>query len=50
VLVLITFVILAVWLLVATATVALCVYAKRADEEIAQPELAPVIELRSSAA
>ena len=49
-LVLITFVILAVWLLVATATVALCVYVRRADEEIAQPELAPVIELRSSAA
>ena len=49
-LVLITFVILAVWLLVATATVALCVHAKRTDEEIAQPELAPVIELRSSAA
>jgi hypothetical protein len=49
-LVLITFLILAVWLLVATATVALCVYAKRADEEIAQPELAPVIQLRSSAA
>jgi hypothetical protein len=49
-LVLLVLVILAVWSLVATAAVALCVYAKRADEEIAHPELAPVIELHRSAA
>ena len=48
--VLLAFVILVVWLSAATATIALCVYAKRADEEIAQSELAPVIELSSSAA
>ena len=48
--VLLAFVIIAVWLSVATATVALCAYAKRADEEIEHSELAPVIELSSSAA
>jgi K+ transporter len=49
-LVLLALVILAVWGLVATATVALCVYAKRADDEMEGGELAPVIELFSSAA
>ena len=40
---------LAVWLLLVLTAVALCAYARRTDEEIAQKELAPVIEFRSVA-
>ncbi len=40
---------LAVWLLVALAAVALCAYARQADEELARAELVPVIELSSAA-
>ena len=40
---------LLVWLLVALAAVALCAYARRTDEEIADAERAPVIDIRSAA-
>jgi hypothetical protein len=40
----------AVWLLVMLVAVCLCVSARQGDEAMAQGELAPVIELRTSAA
>ena len=40
---------LAVWLLIALATIALCAYAGRADDETASAEFAPVIEISSAA-
>ena len=49
-LVLVAFVVVAVWVMVATATVAVCVYAERAAREAEGLEPAPVIELGSSAA
>jgi hypothetical protein len=42
-------VLLTAWLLVALAAVALCAHARRLDEEIAESELAPVIDIRSAA-
>ena len=43
------FLILSIWLLVALAAVALCAYARHSDEEIAQADLAPVIDISSAA-
>lgn len=40
---------LAAWLLVALAAVALCADARRLDEEIAECELASVIDMNSAA-
>ena len=37
------------WLIVALAAVALCVYARRTDDEIARGELPPVIKITSAA-
>jgi hypothetical protein len=42
-------VILLAWLIVALAAVALCVYARDADEEIAQAEPAGALQISSAA-
>jgi len=42
-------VLVAFWLVAAVAAVALCAYARRIDEEIAQEELAPVVDIGPTA-
>ena len=42
-------VIVLAWLIAALAAVALCVYARRSDDEIARAELHPVLEITSAA-
>jgi hypothetical protein len=42
-------ILLAVWLLVAAVAMLLCLSARRTDAELAQTDLAPVIELKASA-
>ena len=46
---LIVLALLTVWLFVAFAAVALCAHARQLDEEIAEHELAPVIDIRTAA-